>query len=304
MANAWPSYLTSSPLALLAAFFASSPPSPRSFLPCLFSRLIAYAKRAHTQPYTHSHRQGVPFRKVAAPFRTAHRLFSAASRSQIIINTMLRPRPSQSRPSTTALVHRFLPQPHQTRPTTSTATTRVLTFKRGSRLLAFCSFIAAATQDLKALSSSPSSCHPAFSSSGAPRRRPTSSYPSNPNDGDDDEEEGILARALGPLGGEITLGGALGFGAGYSLKKIGKAAAFFIGLAFVASQTLGHLGYVEINWRKVEREVMRLFDLDGDEKLTSRDLALYWEKAKKVLMHKLPSTTAFAAMFALGLQKG
>lgn len=88
------------------------------------------------------------------------------------------------------------------------------------------------------------------------------------------------------------------------MKKVGKAAAFFIGLAFVASQTLGHLGYVEINWRKVEREVMRLFDLDGDEKLTSRDLALYWEKAKKVLMHKLPSTTAFAAMFAVGLQKG
>lgn len=113
-----------------------------------------------------------------------------------------------------------------------------------------------------------------------------------------------MSRALGPLGGEITLGGALGFGAGYSLKKIGKAAAFLIGLAFVASQTLGHLGYVEINWRKVEREVMRFFDLDGDEKLTQRDLLLYWEKAKKILMHKLPSTTAFAAMFALGLQKG
>jgi len=242
---------------------------------------------------------------VAASFRTVHGLFSFSSSPQIIIDTMLRARP-QSRPSTTALVHRFLPQPHQTRPATSTATatTRVLTFKRGSRLLAFCSFIAAATQDLKALSSSPSSCHPASSSSGAPRRRPTSSYPSNPNDGDGDEGEGILARALGPLGGEITLGGALGFGAGYSLKKIGKAAAFFIGLAFVASQTLGHLGYVEINWRKVEREVMRLFDLDGDEKLTTKDLALYWEKVKGVLMHKLPSTTAFAAMFALGVQKG
>lgn len=102
----------------------------------------------------------------------------------------------------------------------------------------------------------------------------------------------------------MTLSGVLGFGAGYSLKKIGKAAAFFIGIAFVASQTLGHLGYVEINWRKVEREAMRLFDLDGDQRLTTRDLALYWKKMKGMLMHKLPSTTAFAAFFALGLQKG
>jgi len=225
-----------------------------------------------------------------------------------MIESLLRARP-QNRTSTTAFINRFIALPQQSCPgALSIATTTTLTFKRGSRLLAICSFIAAANQDLKALSYSPSFCQPASSSSNsstAPSHRPVSSYPPNPNNGDDDEEvEGILSRALGPLGGEITLSGALGFGAGYSLKKISKAATFFIGIAFVASQIFGHLGYVEVNWRKVEREVMRLFDLDGDQRLTTRDVAMYWKKLKGMLMHKLPNTTAFAAFFTLGLQKG
>lgn len=64
------------------------------------------------------------------------------------------------------------------------------------------------------------------------------------------------------------------------------------------------MGYVEVNWKKIEGEVLKFLDLDGDDKLTVKDVALYWDKMKRVLMHNLPSTATFTAMFVLGLQKG
>ena len=40
----------------------------------------------------------------------------------------------------------------------------------------------------------------------------------------------------GGMGGEVTFGALVGFSSGYALKKIGKATAFIIGCAFIASQ--------------------------------------------------------------------
>lgn len=193
------------------------------------------------------------------------------------------------------------------RPTrlTLTSTKRVLTLRRGSRFLAFLSFVASTTQDLRRLSSS-SYCSPAS------RRRPLPSFPSthlrkeeyNTRRKDSGDGDDFIPKALGSIGGEITFNGALGFGAGYTLKKIGKMAAIFLGVAFIASQSLGRMGYVEVNWKKIEGEVLKFLDLDGDDKLTVKDVALYWDKMKRVLMHNLPSTATFTAMFVLGLQKG
>lgn len=43
-------------------------------------------------------------------------------------------------------------------------------------------------------------------------------------------------QALGPVGSEITMGAVLGFCSGYAVKKVGKAAAFVVGVTFIATQ--------------------------------------------------------------------
>ncbi len=202
------------------------------------------------------------------------------------------------RPSSRLVQRLFSTHP----PSTNSATARpfiTLTFRRGSRVLALVSFVAATTQELRCLSP-PSSCMPA-----APPQRRRTSAKANPNDGSGDEDDiGILARALGPVGGDITMGAIVGFASGFSLKKIGKAAAFFIGLSFLASQTLSHMGYLQIDWRLIERQLLSLLDLDGDAQLTRRDLEIWWGKFKAAMTHQLPSTTGFVTGFALGLHKG
>jgi uncharacterized membrane protein (Fun14 family) len=49
---------------------------------------------------------------------------------------------------------------------------------------------------------------------------------------------GKLIDAMGPLSGEVTFGALMGFSSGYALKKIGKAAAFVIGVGFITAQVL------------------------------------------------------------------
>jgi len=59
---------------------------------------------------------------------------------------------------------------------------------------------------------------------------------------DDDDEVGKMIDKWTPQGGfsgEITFGALVGFSSGYALKKIGKAAAFIIGVGFIAAQVGG-----------------------------------------------------------------
>jgi len=44
-----------------------------------------------------------------------------------------------------------------------------------------------------------------------------------------------------------------------------------------------------------------LLDADGDGQLSADDLAIYWNKAKAVLSHAVPSSAGFASGMALGL---
>lgn len=53
---------------------------------------------------------------------------------------------------------------------------------------------------------------------------------------DEDDPIGRAIQALGPVGSEITMGAVLGFCSGYAVKKVGKMAAFVVGVTFIATQ--------------------------------------------------------------------
>lgn len=199
------------------------------------------------------------------------------------------PGPSSSRPTAKAAVR------HSSQ-SSSVDPARYLVLRRRSGLVVLCSLLATA---LPRDGGATLCAGAARANSG--RRGP---------EGEDDEEAAetalrkALDAALGPMGGEITLGCLVGFTSGYALKKVrtdglpecgvrpshwcyvclyacrlaprpsplcrstssrlpyihvvhiyamqvGKAAAFFIGMAYVTGSTLQALGYVDVTWKKV-----------------------------------------------------
>ena len=46
---------------------------------------------------------------------------------------------------------------------------------------------------------------------------------------------------------------------------------------------------------------LNILDADGDGKLDTNDLLIYWKQLKDMLSHSLPSSSGFATGFAIGL---
>ncbi len=127
---------------------------------------------------------------------------------------------------------------------------------------------------------------------------------SNGNDKKNDPEDDLLAkffeRATAHVS-EISFGGAVGFCSGYAVKQVGKVAAATIGMIFILAQVASSQGYIHINWKKVEQDVIRAVDPNGDGKITKDDFVIWWNKFLRVVRHNLPSSSGFGVGFLLGI---
>ncbi|TYZ62124.1 hypothetical protein PybrP1_005145 [[Pythium] brassicae (nom. inval.)] len=101
--------------------------------------------------------------------------------------------------------------------------------------------------------------------------------------------------------GDISLGTGLGFCSGYALKQVGKVAAVTVGALFVLAQVASAKGYVDINWKKVEKDVITAVDPDGDGKITKKDFKIWLDRLLATLKYNLPSSAGFSAGFVLGI---
>ncbi|XP_070979396.1 FUN14 domain-containing protein 1 [Oncorhynchus clarkii lewisi] len=54
---------------------------------------------------------------------------------------------------------------------------------------------------------------------------------------------------------QIALGGVSGWCAGYIFQKVGKIAATAVGGGFLLLQIANHSGYVQVDWKRVEKDV-------------------------------------------------
>jgi uncharacterized membrane protein (Fun14 family) len=140
------------------------------------------------------------------------------------------------------------------------------------------------------------------------------------------------------LGLQLSLGSVCGFCYGYALKKVGKTAAFIFGIGFISLQTVRiiqqsqqstHTPLISnqlpslpsssssssssttttttpplIDWVKVENEMIKFFDIDGDGKVTLNDMHTLTSRLVSSLSLGIPSTSAFAAAFFLGIRWG
>ncbi len=78
--------------------------------------------------------------------------------------------------------------------------------------------------------------------------------------------------------------------------------AYYLGGAFVALQLLSYYGYVAIDMKKVEKDVVEKLDMDEDGKITTNDFKIMWTKYCGIIMSKMPSTAMFAAAFLYGFK--
>ncbi|GMH77463.1 hypothetical protein TrST_g9209 [Triparma strigata] len=151
-----------------------------------------------------------------------------------------------------------------------------------------------------------------MSSSQEDEGRPTSRFPplfsgfsssatGATGDDDDDELLSTILESYGPIGSQVTMGTVFGYCSGYASKQIGKAIALVIGTGFMAVQAAAYSGYLDVKWNKVQEDVTKLVDADGDGKLTQKDVLVYWKKIKHVMTFNLPSSGGFGVGFLLGL---
>ncbi|KAI9905141.1 hypothetical protein PsorP6_013433 [Peronosclerospora sorghi] len=123
---------------------------------------------------------------------------------------------------------------------------------------------------------------------------------SSSNKKDDQPMETIIDLVLANCG-ELTLAGSLGFCSGYALKQVGKTAALAVGLVFIIAQTAAYYGYVDIKWGKVQKDVIAKVDPNGDGKIDSKDVKLWYQRLVKIMKLNLPSSAGFSSGFALGI---
>ncbi|CAK0801723.1 unnamed protein product, partial [Prorocentrum cordatum] len=114
-------------------------------------------------------------------------------------------------------------------------------------------------------------------------------------------EEVALAGLLAPLGGQLTLGSTLGYCAGVALRFAGRIAAGGVGASFCLIQGLSYSGYIQVDWRKVERDYVKILDQNGDGKVDTDDLVLAWHRVRDCLAFNLPAGAGFTAGLAYGL---
>jgi len=78
--------------------------------------------------------------------------------------------------------------------------------------------------------------------------------------------------------------------------------AFVAGTAFMFVQGLAYLGYIDVKWNKVQKEIMGALDADGDGEVTTKDAKVFGEKLMNVLRFNLPASGSFAAGFVIGVR--
>lgn len=99
-----------------------------------------------------------------------------------------------------------------------------------------------------------------------------------------------------PYLGQLTFGGLAGLATGFAIKAVGRMVAIALGLLFIAVQILVYLGYLQVDWLRLQRDVEPLLQQDKVEGM--------WNSLLSLLTQNLPFGGAYIAGLLLGLRRG
>ena len=106
----------------------------------------------------------------------------------------------------------------------------------------------------------------------------------------------ILSQFLGSQGtywlATLGGGGIAGWCVGYTLKKVAKVVAIFLGITFITLQYLAYKHVITVDWNKVQSAVDK------------QHLEQSAEGFMSVITYNLPFAGSFVVGFLLGFKKG
>ncbi|ESL08319.1 hypothetical protein TRSC58_03980 [Trypanosoma rangeli SC58] len=106
--------------------------------------------------------------------------------------------------------------------------------------------------------------------------------------------------ALQQLSKGMSVCGMVGVAVGVAAKRLTQDALYGAGLAVFVLQSLSYLGYIQINWKKVESDLNQVMDANADGKVDGKDLKVYFDRLVKFASKGLGDVGAFAAGFITG----
>ncbi|GLE04144.1 hypothetical protein PINS_up013055 [Pythium insidiosum] len=105
-------------------------------------------------------------------------------------------------------------------------------------------------------------------------------------------------------GGQISWGFMMGVCSGFALKKVSKVGAVALGTVFILFQCASYSGYIDVNYKKIERDMMDMLDVNKDGKLDAKDIDEVYQAVMKVLEFSLPAGSGFGVGFVVGFRAG
>lgn len=101
---------------------------------------------------------------------------------------------------------------------------------------------------------------------------------------------------------QLMMGGVTGWCAGYVFQRVGKIAATAIGGGFLLLQIANHSGYVQVDWKKVEKDVNKAKKhLKKKANKAAPEINTFIEEATDFIKRNIVLSSGFVGGFFLGL---
>ncbi|KAL4656836.1 FUN14 domain-containing protein 1 isoform X3 [Arapaima gigas] len=101
---------------------------------------------------------------------------------------------------------------------------------------------------------------------------------------------------------QIMMGGVTGWCAGYLFQRVGKIAATAVGGGFLLLQIANHSGYVQVDWKKVEKDVNKAKKcLKKKANKAAPEINTFIEEATEFVKRNIVLSSGFVGGFLLGL---
>ncbi|XP_016418388.1 FUN14 domain-containing protein 1 [Sinocyclocheilus rhinocerous] len=118
----------------------------------------------------------------------------------------------------------------------------------------------------------------------------------------------VFGNSTGPIAekysvaSQIMMGGVTGWCAGYLFQRVGKIVATAVGGGFLLLQITNHSGYVQVDWRKVEKDVNKAKKhLKKKANKAAPELNSFIEESTEFVKRNIVISGGFVGGFLLGL---
>ncbi|XP_046876062.1 FUN14 domain-containing protein 2 [Hypomesus transpacificus] len=101
---------------------------------------------------------------------------------------------------------------------------------------------------------------------------------------------------------QLAIGGVTGWCAGFLFQKVGKLAASAVGGGFFLLQIANHTGYIQVDWKRVERDVNKAKkQLKLNTEKPTKEVRTKIDEVQTFVKKNIVLTGGFAGGFLLGL---